>query len=242
MATNSKPPPSLAKERLVVYQHSDLLYWWVVWAYGLACAALTYLQGVPVTLIPGKKSVLIHPSAWVGISFVALTLFVLIFTNARARGVKSLVLVLFLAVVGLGVQLAWGWEAVFEPLTLLRVHMNLAFYLLFSGLLLIAWLLVIRVGDRFIYWEFSPGAIAERVRFSEGGSNYVAVNVQTARQSDDILVHKILGLGILGFGTGDIDVRFSTPGGERNYHLKNVWNAGKVEREINRLVAARDSV
>jgi hypothetical protein len=241
MATISKPPLSQSKERLIVYQHSDLLYWWVVWAYGIVCAALTYLQGVPVTLVPGKKAVLVHPSAWVGISFVAITLFVLIFTNARARGVKSLVLVLFLAVVGLGVQLVWGWEVVFEPLTLMRVHMNLAFYILFSGVLLVAWLLVILVGDRFTYMEFSPGAIAERVRFSEGGSNYVAVQVQTARQSDDILVHKVLGLGILGFGTGDIDVRFSTPGGERNYHMKNVWNAYKVEREINRLVA-RDAV
>src|ERR1700682_5518669 len=47
MATISKPPQSQSKERLVVYQHSDLLYWWVVWAYGLVCAALTYIQGVP---------------------------------------------------------------------------------------------------------------------------------------------------------------------------------------------------
>ena len=42
--------------------------------------------------------------------------------------------------------------------------------------------------------------------------------------------------------TGDLDIRFSTPGGERNYHLTNVWAAGRMEKEINRLVASRDTV
>jgi hypothetical protein len=62
--------------------------------------------------------------------------------------------------------------------------------------------------------------------------------VQTSRQSDDIFVHRLLGLWFLGFGTGDIEVRFSTPGaGQKVYHLKNVWRAAHVEKEINRLVA-----
>ena len=47
-AAGVRPTPPLAalgKERIRVYQHSDLLYWWVVWAYGLFCAALTYVRG-----------------------------------------------------------------------------------------------------------------------------------------------------------------------------------------------------
>ncbi len=48
----------------------------------------------------------------------------------------------------------------------------------------------------------------------------------------------VLGLWFLGFGTGDIEVRFSTPGGgTRVYALKNVWRAAYVEKEINRLVS-----
>jgi hypothetical protein len=51
-------------------------------------------------------------------------------------------------------------------------------------------------------------------------------------------VHRLLGLWFLGFGTGDIEVRFSTAGsGQKVYFLKNVWRAGHVEKEINRLVA-----
>ena len=62
-----------------------------MWAYGYFCALLIYLRGQPVVLSDDGRKVLFHPSAWRGISFTVRVLFVLIFTNARARGVKSLV-------------------------------------------------------------------------------------------------------------------------------------------------------
>jgi hypothetical protein len=226
-ATTSTPTPnaprvSSAEERLIVYQHSDLLYWWAVWGYGYFCAFMTWWHGKSVVLVEGGRPVLIFPRAWLGISFVLMTLFVLLFTNARARGLKSLVLFLTIAVVGL------------------LVHMNLAYYLFFSTVLLIAWVFSIFVADRFVYWEFAPGGISKRVLFSEGSENFTTPQVETLRQSDDIFVHRVLGLWFLGFGTGDLDVRFGTPGGgQRIYHLKNVWRVGRVEREINRLVSRR---
>jgi hypothetical protein len=229
--------PARAAERLRVYQHSDLLYWWVAWAYGLICAFLTWLQGRPVAITPGGKTVLVHPSAWVGISFVALVLFVLVFTHVRLRGVRSLVLFLVLVVLGLVVQSLYGWNEVLGYFPLLLVHMNLAFYVLFSLVLLGAWLFAIQVADRFTYWEFGPGTIARRQKFSEGGETFATPHVQTARHSDDIFVHRVLGLWFVGFGTGDLDVQFSIPGGQRTFVLKNVWQVGKIEREINRLVS-----
>ena len=48
-AVNEQKPPAPAPaaagqgERIIVYQHSDLIYWWVVWAYGFVCALLTWL-------------------------------------------------------------------------------------------------------------------------------------------------------------------------------------------------------
>ncbi|HJU31886.1 MAG TPA: hypothetical protein VJ740_10535 [Hyphomicrobiaceae bacterium] len=232
------PAMPLAEGKIIVHQHSDLIYWWVVWAYGLFCALLTKLQGVSVSLAPGQKAVLVHPSAWVGISFVMLVLFVLVFTNARARGVKSLVLFLTLLVIGLLVQLTMGWTEILQFFPLLLVHMNLAFYLLFSGLLLAAWLFVVLGTDRSVYWEFGPNSIAKKYWFTDAAESYTSPQVETSRQSDDIFVHRLLGLWFLGFGTGDIEVRFSTAGsGQKVYFLKNVWRAAHVEREINRLVA-----
>ncbi len=239
-ASGPKPTSEVAREpgTLIVHQHSDLLYWWVVWAYGLFCALLTRLQGVPVSLSPNHKPVLMYPGAWLGISFVFLVMFVLVFTNARARGVKSLVLFLVLVVLGLVVQLTAGWTEILQFFPLLLVHMNLAFYLLFSGLLLIAWLFVVLGTDHSVYWEFGPNSIAKKYRLTGAAESYTSPQVETSRQSDDIFVHRLLGLWFLGFGTGDIEVRFSTAGsGQKVYFLKNVWRAAYVEREINRLVA-----
>jgi hypothetical protein len=225
-------------ERLKVYQHSDLLYWWVVWAYGFFCALLTWFQGKPIVLSPDGRAVLFHPSAWVGISFVMLALFVLVFTNARARGVKSLVLFLSLAVIGLLVQLTYGWNEILRFFPLLLVHMNLAFYLLFSSLLLVAWAFVVLGTDHSTYWEFAPNSIAKKYWFTDAAESYTSPQVETSRQSDDIFVHRLLGLWFFGFGTGDIDIRFSTPGsGQKAFYLKNVWRAARGEKEIYRLVA-----
>jgi hypothetical protein len=239
-ASGPKPTSEPAREAgtLIVHQHSDLLYWWVVWAYGLICALLTRLQGVPVSLSPNHKAVLVHPSAWVGISFVFLVMFVLVFTNARARGVKSLVLFLVLVVLGLVVQLTAGWTEILQFFPLLLVHMNLAFYLLFSGVLLAAWLFVVLGTDHSVFWEFGPNSIAKKYRFTGGAESYTSPQVETSRQSDDIFVHRLLGLWFLGFGTGDIEIRFSTAGsGQKVIFLRNVWRAAYVEKQINRLVA-----
>jgi hypothetical protein len=235
--TSEPAPLAPGAERLVVYEHCDLLYWWIVWAYGFLCALLTRLSGKSV-VIEGRKPVLFYPDAWLGISFVLLVLFVLIFTNARARGVKSLVLFLVLLVIGLIVQMTYGWDEVLGVFPLLLVYMNLAFYMLFSSVLLAAWVFTTFVSDRFRRYEFGPGSISRRMALTEGGENFVSRMVHTARQSDDVFVHRLLGLWFLGFGTGDIEIRFSTPGaGQRVYLLRNVWRAAAVERAINRLVA-----
>ena len=180
--------------RLIVYQHSDLLYWWVVWAYGFICALLTWLAASRCPFRRGRR-MLIYPGAWMGISFVALVLFVLVFTNARARGVKSLVLFLVLIVAGLAVQIFHGWNELLGYFPLLLVHMNLAFYLLFSGLLFVAWMFVVYIADHFTYWEFGPNSIAKKYRFSEAAESFTSPQVQTSRQSDDIFVHRFWGSG-----------------------------------------------
>ena len=226
-------------EQIRVYQHSDLIYWWVVWVYGYFCAFVTSVWGKEVPLDAGHKPVLIYGKAWLGVSFVGLVLFVLVFTNARARGVKSLIIIMTLIIIGLIVQLTVGLDHLFRFVPLLLVHMNLAFYMFFSTVLLLAWLGVFLIGDRLVYWVFAPGSIAMKYPFSEGGESFATPHVETARQSDDIFVHKVLGLA----STGDLDVRFSTPGGgQKHYFLKNVLRVDYVEKEINRLVAGREEI
>jgi len=232
---------ALQKEkRIKVYQHSDLLYWWVVWFYGLICASITRIQGTKIRLGEGPE-VYVHSSAWVGISFICLVIFVLVFTSARARGMKSMVLLLVLALIAAilepvgGIGLVSGWFA------LLKVHMNLAFYLFFSLTLLIFWIVAIFGFDRLTYWYFAPSEVGKKVVMSQGGENFVGSQVQITRHSDDVFVHRILGLWFLGFGTGDLDVHITRGGGgEKHYELKNVWRIGDVEDKINQLVRSRE--
>ena len=101
-----------------------------------------------------------------------------------------------------------------------------------------AWAFVILGTDHSSYWEFAPNSIAKKYWFTDAAESYTSPQVETSRQSDDIFVHRLLGLWFLGFGTGDIDIRFSTAGsGQKVFSLKNVWRAAHVEKEINRLVA-----
>jgi hypothetical protein len=66
-------------------------------------------------------------------------------------------------------------------------------------------------------------------------ATYKPLNFHVGKRSDDIFVHKILGLGFLGLGTGDIDVKFDVPGGGSQHHVfKNVW---RPDRKIARMEA-----
>lgn len=251
---NRAPAPPPAKRRwrwfarkqhgeLRVYQHSNLLYWWPIWAYGLFCAGLTYVQGIGVAELAARtpdapdKVVLFHPSPWLGISFIALVLFVAVFTNVRARGVYSFMLILiagalFWAALHIpGVETAFGW------LSLLRVHLNLAFYLTFSALLLMIWLFVIVFVDHFTWWRFSPGQVIEEHRIGQAtGHAYNTEGMVVRRLPDDLFRHRILGLGFIGWGTGDFIVK---PPYEDPFEIHNVWKAGRKQRHMETMIATR---
>jgi hypothetical protein len=222
--------PAARRHVLRIYEHSDLMYWWVVWLWGFICAGLTHLEGTKVDI--AGHSVLVDSSPWLGISMIGLILFVVVFTNVRARGPYSLILLLFLC---LAVAIAWmtkGWEEIFAVFPLLRVHANLAFYLTLSVPLFIVWVLVVFVIDRLSYWSFEPGQVGVKNVVGEGAQYYKSLNAQLTRLSDDLFVHRILGLSFLGMGTGDMELTVSPPGGQRMFTLKNIWRISKREPEM----------
>ena len=170
---------------------------------------------------------------------MGLILFVAIFTNIRARGVYSFVLLLLAA--GMtwlffkipGIDKAIGWAS------LLRVHLNLAFYLTFSSLLLLIWLFVIVFVDHFSWWRFSPGQVIEEHRIGQAtGHAYNTEGMVVRRLPDDFFRHRILGLGIvgLGLGTGDFMVK---PPYEESFEIHNVWKANRKQRHMEVMIATR---
>jgi hypothetical protein len=226
-----------------IYQHSNLIYWWAVWAYGLFCAGLTFAQGKGIKELavadPGgrEKVILFYESPWLGISFVALVLFVVVFTNVRARGVYSFVLLLVAVGAGWGVTQIPGIDTVMSWASLLRIHLNLAFYLTFSALLMLLWLFVVVVIDHFTWWRFSPGQVIEEHRVGQAtGHAYNTEGMVVRRLPDDFFRHRILGLGLVGLGTGDFIVK---PPYEDAFEIHNVWRANVKQRQMERMVATR---
>ena len=74
--------------QVIVYGHSTLFYWWPAWAFGFIFA---FLENV--VLDPADD----RAASGVGLSYVALLLLLIIFTNIRLRGIYSVVTLLGLA-------------------------------------------------------------------------------------------------------------------------------------------------
>jgi hypothetical protein len=84
--------PTDPKQRLIiVHEHSDLFYWWIIWVFGGLCAGLTYAHGERTVLFDGARTVLFHPSALLATLFIGLVLFVGIATSVRVRGIGSVI-------------------------------------------------------------------------------------------------------------------------------------------------------
>lgn len=224
---------------LRIHQHSNLFYWWVIWVYGFLCAGLTYAQGIGIRELAtgGEKVVLFHPSPWLGISFILLVLFVAVFTNVRARGVHSFMLILVAAALLWGISRIPGAGMAVGWLPLLRVHLNLAFYLSFSILLMLIWTFVVVFVDHFTWWRFSPGQVVEEHLFGQAtGHAYNTEMMVVKRLPDDLFRHRLLGLGIIGLGTGDFMVK---PAHEPAFEIHNVWKARGKQRRMEAMIARR---
>jgi hypothetical protein len=245
------PAPAVAApggvSEVRIYQHSPILYWWVIWAYGFVCALLTYTQGIQITLSEGSKPLYIDPSPWVGLSFTILLLFVIVATNVRARGMHAILLLLIIGLAVAGIYLIMNMPGLFATPPSLLVHMNLAFYLLVSSVLFIVWLAVVCIFDRMSYWRFR-GTQIERVQkfagvIGKAPEGYSVMNVKLIRHSDDLLAHKILGLGILGLGTSDIEGRMVIFGGaQEQFRISHVWRAAGPLRQIQTLMGQKATV
>jgi hypothetical protein len=235
-----------APSEVRVYPHSPILYWWIVWAYGFFCALLTFAQGETFT-IGGGKPLLIYPGPWLGVSFTLLLLFTVLATTVKARGVGAILLILLLAAAAAGTQFIMSIPGLFKTPPAILVHMNLAFYMMVSSALFVVWFVIIFIADRLSFWRFR-GAQIERVqRFASilgrAPESYSVMHVRLTRYSDDILAHKILGLGILGLGTSDIEGKIAIfGGGNEVFRIEHVWRASRTLRQIQAMMGPKATV
>ncbi len=204
-------------QEIDVYGHSTLLYWWPAWAFGFVFALLNAGQEKFLATAPGAQ-----PSSALGLTYLAIVLLLIVFTNVRLRGINSVVVMLGIAFVT--VFLAWvgWWDDIAKLIPYLSVHMNTGFYLVFSAGLLIIWLLMFFVFDRMTHWRIRPGQLTE-VRLIGGAAESFDTNgLRFQKQSSDLF------RSLLGFGAGDLT---ATMPGDRG-GMKELTNVIFVERKV----------
>jgi hypothetical protein len=125
--------------------------------------------------------------------------------------------------------------------------MNLAFYLLVSSVLFIVWFVIVFIVDRLSYWRVR-GTQVERVQMfgsvlGRAPESWSVMHIRLTRYSDDIIAHKLLGLGILGLGTSDIDAKLSIfGGGHEQFRIENVWRAARPLKAVQAAMGPKATV
>jgi hypothetical protein len=242
MASSAKAPTQAAAATplrgLRIYEYSDMVYWWAIWFAALVCIVLTAVFGDSIMI--GDKALKVHGSPWVGIGFMVVMFGTLIFTHLRARGIYAIILILSMAVIGLLVHMLVGWTFIWDLVTLVKVHMNLAYYVVTFFVSFVLWVYITFIHSRFTYGFVNAGEIGWRSPLTGQIENYRPLNFSVVKRSDDIVVHTLLGLRFLGLGTGDIEVKFDIPGGGSQLHqFRNVWRPDAKIARMEQLIQAR---
>ena len=111
-----------AIQQVNIYSHSTLLYWWPAWAFGFVVGLLNLGQERLLSLDQHVRA-----NSALGLSYISMLLLLIIFTNVRLRGIKSVVVILAVAFVA--VLLAWlgWWGEIISLIPYLSVQVNTGF-------------------------------------------------------------------------------------------------------------------
>lgn len=217
-----------------IISHSDVIYWWPAWLAGYAVALMSYAQGKDVSVVP-EIIERVHPSNNPGILFIAVLVSLVVFTNAKLRGIYSVVAVVSVAF--FVVLFAWfgWWDAILRFVPQLSARANMGFYLLFSTTLLTVWLLAFFVFDRLTVWRVRPGQLIEERLIGGQAHSYDTNGLVFEKRGQD-LFHDI----ILGLGAGDLTLTIAST--KETIQIPNVLFVDRKVKAIERLIGVKPEV
>ncbi len=220
-------PHQAALREIVIYGHSTLFFWWPAWVIGFVFAVLNAGQEKFLATAPGSQ-----PSSVLGLSYVAVILLLIVFTNVRLRGINSVVALL--AVAFIAVVLAWfgWWDEIAKLIPYLSVHMNTGFYVVFSTALFIIWLLMFFVFDRLTYWRIRPAQMTEEHLIGGGAESFDTNGLRFQKLSADFF------RSTLGFGASDLRAT-SAGSGAVAIEISNVIFVDRKVHAIEKLISVK---
>jgi hypothetical protein len=226
------PDPNARLPGVIIYSHSDLLYWWPVWLTGFILAAVSYMFGQAFTADDGRIE-WIHPNSGVGVIFVIVLLSVIILTNARLRGIASVLTLVSMALVAVSL----GWlgilDDVLSAIPKFSIFMSAGFYFTFSAILFVVWALAFFVFDRLTYWRVRPGQMTKENWIGGGERSFDVRGLLFEKHGEDYFRHFMLGLG-----SGDLCLK-TAGAAEQTIEIPNVTMVDRKVAAIQRLIAVK---
>ncbi len=220
---------SRGPQKIRIYSHSALLYWWPVWVVGYILAALTYYQGKEHELGVGKT--LVHASSNLGLIFFVVLFLVILVTNYSVRGLASGIVIMALVLTFVLLLYFDIWDSFFGWFLSHKIYLNLGAYLWISTVMFVMWCIVVFGLDRFSYWEIDPGQLTRDSLLGSGSKSYNTQGMTLEKHQDDLFRHWLLGLG-----SGDLQVM--TSGATREQiDIQNVLFVGHKIIAMQRLIA-----
>jgi hypothetical protein len=253
-----RPAGTAQNREIVIVSHSNLFYWWPVWAVGFLLFLLTFTGGHRMAIVPQnseirtvdvdghQRTALVIPENYHGqieeprlhtsgnknyaVLWSIVLLLVITITNVPLRGMWSFVIILLVIMLSIIFALADWWETILHTFSLLDIRINAGGYLFISSILFFIWLFTTLVFDRQIYMVFTPGQFKVRTEIGGGEQVYDAVGMTLQKQRSDLFRHWILGLG-----SGDLVVK--TAGAQAHqFEMDNVLFITKKVHQIEDLL------
>jgi hypothetical protein len=225
--------PHSAANEIRLVSHSNVFYWWPAWVIGYAAALFTFIQGQPISTEAAAVVGYVHPSNNPGLTFIAALMLLIIFTNAKLRGIYSILTIVTAAF--FAVLFAWlgWWDRILEFVPNLSARANLGFYLVFSTIMLGVWVLGFFFFDRLVFWRIRPGQLLEERLIGGSSHSYDTNGLVFEKREQDWFRHVLLGIG-----AGDLQLRTSDVRKEI-IEIPNVLFVDSKVRKIERLIAIK---
>ena len=180
-------------------------------------------------VVPADPTIYVTQYHSMGTFFLLVLLIVVFITNISLRGLWSLVVVISIVMSSIILYLAGYSSAIIDRLTNLSIYINLGGYLLMALSLFALWMFNMFFLDRQLYVVFTPGQVRMRLEIGGGEMIYDTTGLVVQKQRSDFFRH-----WILGFGTGDLILRF--PKTDHPVELHNILFITKTLRKIEQLV------
>ena len=243
---------SAAEQELRVYMHSDLFFWWPVWAAAFVFAALTAVENRHLLLVPqgtvieGNTAVApegtalvptdVHISGhrWMGACFVLVLFVVVACSPGWMRGWQAYT---FWILVGAIVAML-GWLQAYGTIygawtKYVDVRINLGGYLVIGGSLFLLWLWYYLVVDGRTYVVFTMSQVAVHSNIGETEHVFDAGGVAVEMRSRDLF------RWFVGWRAADLVLRVGGPNG-REIEMRNVLWARRQLVAIEKLLRTKD--